>query len=95
MMSAYVYILFSQRNGTLYVGVTTNLVKRIYQHKSKTIEGFTKKYNVDKLEYFEIFDNIENAIKREKTLKGGSRLRKLRLIESINPNWEDLYNFII
>ena len=94
-MSAYVYILFNKRNGTLYVGVTNDLVRRVYEHKNKLVEGFTKTYNVDKLGYYEVFDDIENAIKREKALKGGSRLRKLQLIESINPDWEDLYGKII
>ncbi|MBP3546647.1 MAG: GIY-YIG nuclease family protein [Alphaproteobacteria bacterium] len=94
-MSAYVYILFNQRNGTLYIGVTANLIKRVYEHKSKIIEGFTKRYGVDKLGYYEVYDDMENAIKREKALKGSSRLRKLKLIESINPDWEDLYDSII
>ncbi len=94
-MAAYVYILFSKRNGTLYVGVTSNLVKRVYEHKNKIMEGFTKKYNVDKLGYYEIFDDMLNAITREKALKGSSRLRKLKLIESINPDWNDLYDTIV
>jgi putative endonuclease len=87
----YVYILFNKRNGTLYTGVTSDLVKRIYQHKQKFVEGFTKKYSIDKLGYYEISDNIESAIVREKQIKAGSRKDKLKLIESINPNWEDLY----
>lgn len=91
----YVYILFSQRNGTLYVGVTSNLQKRIFEHKNKFVEGFTKKYNVDKLGYYEVFDNIENAIEREKQIKSWSRKKKLALIESINPKWEDLYYNIL
>ncbi len=93
-MSAYVYILFSRRNGTLYVGVTSDLVKRVYEHKNKKFDGFTKKYGVDKLGYFEVFDNIENAIEREKVLKDRSRLYKLQLIESVNPDWVDLYSSI-
>ena len=87
----YVYILFNKRNGTLYTGITSDLVKRIYQHKQKFVEGFTKKYSIDKLGYYEISDNIESAIVREKQIKAGSRKDKLKLIESINPNWEDLY----
>ena len=87
----YVYILFNKRNGTLYTGVTSDLVKRIYQHKQKFVEGFTKKYSIDKLGYYEISDNIESAIVREKQIKADSRKDKLKLIESINPNWEDLY----
>lgn len=94
-MSGYVYILFNKRNGTLYVGVTSDLVKRVYEHKSKFVEGFTKKYNVDKLGYYEICDNIETAIEREKKLKGASRKKKLDLIETNNPNWLDLYKEII
>lgn len=94
-MSAYVYILFSKRNGTLYVGVTSDLIKRIFEHKNKFADGFTKKYNVDKLGYYEIYDNIEDAIMREKKLKGSSRKKKLELIEINNPNWHDLYYDII
>ncbi len=90
-MSGYVYILFNKRNGTLYVGVTSNLLQRVYQHKSKMIGGFTKKYNIDKLGYYEIFDDIEQAIIREKKLKGASRRKKLDLIEINNPEWLDLY----
>ncbi len=73
----FVYILFNKRNGTLYVGVTSDLVKRIYEHKNKLVEGFTKKYNVDKLAYYEVYENIEDAIIKEKKLKGYSR--KIRL----------------
>lgn len=91
----YVYILFSKRNGTLYVGVTSNLVKRIYEHKNKQVDGFTKKYNVDKLGYYEICDDIEIAINREKKIKKYSRKQKLDLIEINNPNWVDLYKEII
>ncbi len=90
-MTAYVYILFNQKNGTLYVGVTTDLVKRVYEHKIKLNKGFTQKYNVDKLGYYEIFDDIGTAINREKTLKAGNRQRKIELIESMNPEWIDLY----
>lgn len=95
MKKGYIYILFNKRNGTLYTGVTSDLVKRVYQHKNKFIKCFTNTYNVDKLGYYEIFDNIEQAILREKQIKAGSRRKKLALIESINPNWEDLYNKII
>jgi putative endonuclease len=87
----YVYILFNKRNGTLYTGITSNLVKRVFEHKNKVIEGFTKRYSVDKLGYYEISDSIEAAIIREKQIKAGSRKNKLKLIESINPNWNDLY----
>ena len=91
----YIYILFNKWNGTLYTGVTSDLIKRVYQHKHKLVEGFTKKYNTDKLGYYEIYDNIGNAIEREKQIKAGSRKNKIKLIESINPNWEDLYEKII
>ena len=89
------YILFNKRNGTLYIGVTSNLVKRVYEHKNKLVDGFTKKYNIDKLGYYEIFDDIEEAIIREKKLKGASRKKKLELIEMNNPEWLDLYDEII
>ena len=91
----YVYILFSKKNGTLYIGVTSDLVKRVYEHKSNFIESFTKKYNVDKLGYYEVFDNIELAIKREKQLKKYYRKQKLDLIETFNPEWNDLYYEIL
>ena len=91
----YIYILFNKRNGTLYTGVTSDLIRRVYEHKNKLVEGFTKKYEVDKLGYYEIFDNIVQAIEREKQIKAGSRKNKLKLIESINPDWEDLYYKII
>ncbi|TXJ59569.1 GIY-YIG nuclease family protein [Brachyspira aalborgi] len=91
----FVYILFNRKNGTLYVGVTSDLIKRIYQHKNKLIEGFSKKYGLDKLGYYEIYENIENAILREKQIKSGSRKNKINLIEKVNPNWEDLYNSLL
>ena len=94
-MSGYVYILFNKRNGTLYVGVTSDLIKRIYEHKNKFVDGFTKKYNINKLGYYEIYDNIETAIEREKKLKNSPRKKKLELIEIDNPNWLDLYEEII
>ena len=91
----YIYILFNRKNGTLYVGVTSDLIKRIYQHKNKLIEGFTKKYGVDKLGYYEIYGDIESAIAREKQIKAGSRKKKIDLIEKINPNWDDLYDSLL
>lgn len=94
-MSGFTYILFSKRNGTLYVGVTSDLVKRVYEHKNKFADGFTKKYGVDKLGYYEIFDDIETAILREKKLKGITKKRKIDLIESSNPEWNDLYYEIL
>ena len=85
-----IYILTNQNNTVLYTGVTNNLPRRIYEHKAKLVEGFTKRYNVDKLVYYEVFDQIENAILREKQIKGGSRAKKVALINSINPKWSDL-----
>ena len=90
----YVYILASKRNGTLYVGVTSDLVKRVWEHKNKLVEGFTKKYGVDKLVYYEQFQDVESAIKREKRLKNYNRRWKLGLIEKLNPEWKDLYEEI-
>lgn len=90
-MNYFVYILASKRNGTLYIGVTNNLIKRVYEHKQKTVEGFTKKYYVDKLVYFEEYKSPEEAIVREKKLKKWNRSWKLKLIEDKNSNWEDLY----
>jgi len=91
MKQYYVYLLFSQRNGTLYIGVTSDLIKRVWQHKNKVIDGFTSKYKVDKLGYYEIFGSIELAIEREKRLKKYYRKDKIALIEKDNPNWKDLY----
>lgn len=90
----YIYILFNKRNGTLYTGVTSDLVKRVYEHKNKVYEGFTSKYCVDKLGYYEVFNDIKDAIIREKQIKSGSRKKKIQLIESINPTWLDLYEKI-
>mgnify|MGYP000000639343 FL=1 len=87
----FVYILFSKPNGTLYVGVTSDLAKRIYEHKQKIAKGFTQKYNVDKLGYYEICESMESAIMREKQLKAGKRQTKIDLIQKQNPQWEDLY----
>nr|WP_281719830.1 GIY-YIG nuclease family protein [Nitrosomonas nitrosa] len=90
-----VYILASQRNGTLYTGVTSNLVKRVWEHKNDQVEGFTKKYRVHTLVYFELCESMETAIMREKQIKAGSRLKKLKLIEAKNPGWQDLYDSIV
>ncbi|MYM62853.1 GIY-YIG nuclease family protein [Pseudomaricurvus sp. HS19] len=86
-----VYILASKYRGTLYTGVTSNLIHRIWQHKSKLLPGFTAKYSVDRLVYFELTESITSAIEREKQIKGGSRARKIALIEGMNPEWRDLY----
>lgn len=90
----YVYILTSQRNGTLYIGVTSNLIKRIHEHKEGFVDGFTKKYNVKMLVYYEPHENAESAIKPEKQMKEWKRQWKLELIEKNNPEWDDLYNTI-
>ena len=91
MNAYYIYILASRRNGTLYIGVTNDLRKRVYEHKNNLIEGFTKKYGVHQLVYFEKTENIESAIKREKQLKAWKRAWKIRLIEDTNPTWKDLF----
>jgi putative endonuclease len=91
----YVYILASRRNGTLYTGVTSNLVKRVWQHRNGEIEGFTKKYDVKRLVYYETHQTAEPAIKREKQIKKWNRQWKLRLIEEDNPDWKDLYGLIV
>ncbi len=87
----YFYILASKENGILYIGVTSNLVKRVYEHKNNIIEGFTKKYNIHKLVYYETTNDIESAIRREKQLKKWNRKWKIELIEKNNPKWRDLY----
>lgn len=91
----YVYILASQKNGTLYVGETDDLVKRIYQHKNNLVDGFTKKYKIHNLVYFEVHDEIMGAILREKQMKKWNRKWKIELLESKNPDWKDLYPEII
>ena len=88
----YVYIMTNVRNTVLYVGVTNDLIRRIYEHKEKLVNGFTKKYNTVKLVYCEVFEDIENAILREKQIKAGSRQKKVQLIDSINKEWCALYD---
>ena len=88
----YVYILSNKYNKVLYIGITSELVRRIYEHKQHCVKGFTARYNVTKLVYYEILDDPESAISREKQLKAGSRQRKLELINSINLAWKDLYS---
>jgi putative endonuclease len=90
-----VYILANNRNGTLYTGVTEDLIKRVYEHKNNLVEGFTKKYHIHMLVYYEQHGNIESAITREKRLKKWNRKWKLELIEKDNPQWRDLYEDII
>ena len=91
----YVYIITNKTNGTLYIGVTNNLIRRIYEHKNKLIKGFSSKYNLDRLVYYEIFEDETNAIQREKTLKNWNRNWKKDLIENVNPEWKDLYNELL
>ncbi|MDP8222379.1 MAG: GIY-YIG nuclease family protein [Candidatus Lernaella stagnicola] len=90
----YVYIMASKRNGTLYIGVTSNLIKRIWQHKNDVVEGFTSKYRVHRLVHYEHHPTAESAIGREKKMKKWRRDWKLRLIEKGNPDWKDLYEEI-
>ncbi|MBC3930954.1 GIY-YIG nuclease family protein [Undibacterium curvum] len=94
-MSAYIYILSSGRNGTLYVGVSSDLVQRVFQHKQHLADGFTKKYHVDQLVWYEQTDSIESAIRREKQIKAWNREWKIKLIEATNPYWNDLYSGIL
>ena len=92
----YVYIMTNKNNTVLYTGVTSNLKVRIWEHKNKVYHSsFTNRYNISKLIYFEIFHSIEEAIAREKQIKGGSRKKKIELIEQFNPKWYDLYNTLI
>lgn len=86
-----VYLLTNGRNGTLYVGVTSNLVKRVYEHRNELIDGFTKRYGVHDLVWYEVHERMDSAILREKQLKKWSRAAKLRLIEQVNPAWKDLW----
>jgi putative endonuclease len=90
-----VYILASKRNGTMYIGVTSSLAKRIWEHKSNLVEGFTKRYHVHNLVWYELHESMEFAIEREKRLKEWKRAWKIELIELSNPNWHDLYDTIV
>ena len=91
MKQPCVYLLASRRNGTLYVGVTSNLVKRVWEHKNHVVGGFTKKYGVDRLVWYEMHETMESAIRREKSIKEWKRAWKLGLVEKANPEWADLY----
>lgn len=90
----YIYIMSNKYNNVFYVGVTSDLQKRVYEHKHKLVDGFTKKYNVNKLVFYETSENIESAILREKQLKAGSRKKKIELIMKTNPDFNDLYDTI-
>ncbi len=91
----FVYLLASRKHGTLYIGVTSNLIRRVYEHRTKAAPGFTEKYDVTKLVYFEIFEDPLSAIEREKELKKWRRDWKIRLIEETNPDWADLYEGLV
>ena len=91
----YVYILASQRRGTLYIGVTTDLTKRVYEHKNGLVDGFTKEYGVHRLVYYEVMRDAETALSREKQMKKWNRVWKLKLIEEQNPEWLDLYKSLL
>ncbi|MCW8805378.1 MAG: GIY-YIG nuclease family protein [Ignavibacteriaceae bacterium] len=90
----FVYLMTNQNNKVIYTGVTNDLKRRVYEHKEKLIDGFTKKYNVNKLVYFELTSDINSAIQREKQIKAGSRQKKIDLINSLNSGWKDLYDEI-
>ena len=90
----YVYLITNKNNTVLYTGVTNNLARRVFEHKNKLTKGFSSKYNLDKLVYYEHFTHIIEAIAREKQIKGGSRKKKIELIQSLNTNWKDLYDDI-
>lgn len=94
MNQHYVYILTNKKHGTLYIGVTSDLAKRVWEHKNKMVQSFTQKYGLDKLVHYEVFDDPENAILREKRLKKWNRGWKIELIEKANPEWRDLYDSI-
>ena len=87
----FVYIITNKNNTVLYTGVTNDLKRRVHEHKEKLVKGFSSKYNLDKLVFFEVTENIESAISREKQIKGGSRQKKIDLINNVNPDWKDLY----
>ena len=91
----YIYIITNKKQGTLYTGITSDLLKRIWQHKNKVVKGFTNKYNLDKLVYYETSEVVDNAITREKQLKNWKRQWKIELIEKENPEWKDLYQEMI
>jgi len=87
----YVYIMTNKTNSVLYTGVTNDLVRRVFEHKNKLVEGFTKKYNVNKFVFYEVYEDVNSAIAREKQIKGVSRAKKIKLIEDMNTGWNDLY----
>jgi len=90
-----VYIITNNPNGTLYIGVTNNLQRRVWEHKKKIVKGFSSKYDLNRLVYFEVYDHVKQAIKREKQIKNLVRRKKIILIIKMNPRWNDLYNLIL
>jgi len=94
-MNSYIYIMANKTNSTIYIGITSDIVKRVYEHKNAIEDGFTKRYNLKKLVYYEVYSDIEEAIKREKQLKTWKRDWKNKLIEDMNPEWADLYDGIL
>jgi putative endonuclease len=95
MAGGYVYIMTNRPNGTLYIGVTNNLIRRVFEHRSGSVDGFTKRYGLKRLVYFEMFDDIRTAIQREHNIKHWSRAWKVRLIVASNPAWDDLFDTIV
>ena len=95
MKQPAIYIMANKRNGTLYTGVTSDLVKRVYEHREGITDGFTKKYGCKMLVYYEVYSDMMSAITREKQIQSGSRIKKIKLIEGMNPEWKDLYQTII
>jgi putative endonuclease len=95
MKQYFVYIMTNKYHNVLYTGVTNNLIRRVYEHKQKLVEGFTKRYGLSKLVYYELAETANAAITREKQIKGGSRKDKIDLIQSMNPKWQDLYEKIL
>ncbi|MBT6843445.1 MAG: GIY-YIG nuclease family protein [Candidatus Melainabacteria bacterium] len=95
MKQPVIYIMTSQSHGTLYTGVSSNLIRRVYEHKSSTFNGFSSKYHCTILVYFELCSSIQLAIEREKQIKAGSRSKKIKLINSVNPEWKDLYRDLV
>lgn len=95
MKEYYVYMMASKKNGTLYTGVTSDLIKRVYEHRTGVVPGFTKTYKVNLLVYYEVHGDVMEAIKREKNMQAWKRLWKIRLIEEKNPSWDDLYDMIV
>jgi putative endonuclease len=90
----YVYMLTNQKLNVLYTGITNDLIRRTYEHKNKIVDGFTKKYHVNKLVYYEVYEQVIDAITREKQIKGWSRKKKNALVDQLNPDWQDLYEII-